>query len=186
MCRVKSFDFQKVFIFLWVFVFIIFILSGMINNSNYKSILFSNASFIVPNRVAENTNRTEGDDFVFLYSGDYLVLGVGPDCQKVDDDVLEHFNISYEDLEKVKTITYEDELTKLISFKSGVTVYSGKTDKPSYDEYFIQFRSDDREEIVLVYRKDNKTVIEMIMAPSGDISKKEIVKMHGNMGYYSK
>ncbi len=74
-------------------------------------------------------------------------------------------------------------MTELFRDGSGEVVDSSKTDKPSFDKYFIRYRLKDVEKIILVFKANNKCVIEIIVAPKGDITKKELLKMLGNIRY---
>lgn len=65
----------------------------------------------------------------------------------------------------------------------GVVVDCGKTDKPSFDAYFLQYRFDNIEKIIYAFTADNKSVVEIIVAPRGDMSKKEITDMYGSLRY---
>ena len=112
----------------------------MINNSKYDVIKFGDAHFRLPNRITVSLDRIEGEDYVFLHSDDYLVLGVGHDCEGIDSDILEQFDISFEKLNEVNSIKHAYELTELVGNSSGVVVDSGGSNKPSFDEYFLQYR----------------------------------------------
>ena len=118
-----------------------------------------------------------------LKSDDYMILGVGPDCEGIDSDILECFDISFEKIKEVNSSKYAYELIKLAESGNGVVVDCGKTDKPSFDAYFLQYRSDNIEKIIYAFTADNKSVVEIIVAPRGDISKKEIKDMYGSLRY---
>lgn len=183
MCRVKTIDWPKIWIYIIIFVAIIGVTVGTANNSKYDVIRFGDAHFRLPNRITGSLDRIDGENYVFLHSDDYLVLGVGPDCEGIDSDILEQFDISFEKLKEVNSIKYEYELTELVGDSDGVVVDSGKTDKPSFDKYYIRYKSDNVEKIILVFTANNKSVIEIIVAPKDDISKKEFTEMLGTIRY---
>ncbi|WP_022767543.1 hypothetical protein [Butyrivibrio sp. NC2007] len=70
---------------------------------------------------------------------------------------------------------------RIVGFDEGRLIDSEKTNKPSYDKYFIQYRTKDCDEIILFFTSDEKNLIEIIIAPKNDISLKEIEMMHGTM-----
>ena len=175
----KKFNYQKIIIFFMLFVFVIAIVIGTIDNSKYEPIIFGDSSFLLPKRITEGMNRSDGEDYVYIQNDDYLVLGIGPDCEDVDEDILERFNISPEDIDNANSIRTGMELMKLIRDTDGVIVDTGRADKPSFDCFFVHFRSDGWEEVILAYRADDKNLIEIIIAPENDISDKEIIKMNG-------
>ena len=183
MCRVKTIDWPKIWIYIIIFVAIIGVTVGTANNSKYDVIRFGDAHFRLPNRITGSLDRIDGENYVFLHSDDYLVLGVGPDCESVDSDILEQFDISFEKIKEVNSIKNAYELTEFVGNNSGVVVDSGVSNKPSFDECFLQYRFDDVEKIIYFFTADNKSVIEIIIAPRGDISKKEIEEMYGSLAY---
>ena len=85
----KKIDYQKIFIYMMIFAWMIGFAVTLNENSEYDVIRFGNAHFHLPKRITENLERTEGENYVFLQSDDYLVLGVGPDCEGVDDAIKE-------------------------------------------------------------------------------------------------
>ncbi|MBO4458082.1 MAG: hypothetical protein J5802_10205 [Butyrivibrio sp.] len=179
----KKIDYQKIFIYMMIFAWMIGFAVTLNENSEYDVIRFGNAHFHLPKRITENLERTEGENYVFLQSDDYLVLGVGPDCEGVDDAILEQFNISFEDLKEIDSIKYETELIKLVGENDGVIVESGKTNKPSYDIYVMRHRLREREKIIIAYKEDNKCAIQILCAPKGDITKKELDYMYGGIRF---
>ncbi|WP_026655019.1 MULTISPECIES: hypothetical protein [unclassified Butyrivibrio] len=183
MCRVKKVDWSKIWVYIVVFVIILFMVKGMNKNSKYDVIRFGDTHFRLPNRITGGLDRIEGEDYVFLHSDDYLVLGVGPDCEGIDSDILEQFDISFEKIKEVNSIKNAYELTEFVGNNSGVVVDSGVSNKPSFDECFLQYRLEDIEKIIYFFTADNKSVIEIIVAPRGDISKKEIEEMYGSLAY---
>ena len=66
---------------------------------------------------------------------------------------------------------------------NGVIVNKSKTVKPSYELFFIQYRLDDCDEMIFVYRSENKNVIEIVVSPTGDITQSEISHMFGSIRY---
>ena len=105
-------------------------------------------------------------------------MGIGPDPGDIDSSILDQFNISNEDLAKLRSVKTEYDLLRIVGFDEGRLVDSGKTNKPSYDKFFIQYRTRDCDEIILFYTSDEKNLIEIIIAPKNDISQKEIEMMH--------
>ena len=176
----KKFD---IFLIIWPFVIIGFIFFGMMNNTKYTVVSFGDAHLQVPNRVAENTTRVDGEGYVFLHSDDYLVLGVEPDCESIDPAILEQFDVSFEKIKEINSIKYAYELISLVGDEDGVVVDFGKADKPSYEQCFLQYRSGDMEEIIYTFTAENKSAIEIIVAPRGDISKKEVNDMYGSVRF---
>lgn len=179
----KKFEYQKLFLYIMFFFLIIFMSVQMMNDSKYDVISFGDAHFRLPKRITGSLERIEGKEYVFLKSDDYMILGVGPDCEGIDSDILECFDISFEKIKEVNSIKYAYELIKLAESGNGVVVDCGKTDKPSFDAYFLQYRSDNVEKIIYAFTADNKSVVEIIVAPRGDMSKKEITDMYGSLRY---
>ena len=136
----------------------------------------------VPKRIFDKCEGYSCDDYSVLQSDDYFIVGIGPDCKNIDDSVLDTLNISYKDIEKVNSIKYPDELNCLIG-ANGVIVNKSKTVKPSYELFFIQYRLDDCDEMIFVYRSENKNVIEIVVSPTGDITQSEISHMFGSISY---
>ena len=97
-----------------IFVFIISVVMGAIDNSKYDVIKFGDAHFILPKRIAECVDKNEGEDYVFLQSDKYFILGIGPECDEVDNVILEQFDVSYEKLKGINSIEHEYELEKLL------------------------------------------------------------------------
>ncbi len=114
MCRGKTFDWAKIWMYIVIFVIIIVMASGMNRNSKYDVIRFGDAHFRLPNRITGSLDRIDGENYVFLHSDDYLVLGVGPDCEGIDSDILKQFDISFEKIIEVNSIKYAYELTELV------------------------------------------------------------------------
>jgi len=179
----KKFDYQKLYIYIMIFIAFIGINVGMINNSKYDVIEFGKAYFRLPKRITGSLDRIEGKEYIFLKSDEYLILGVGPDCEDIDSDILEYFDISFEKLKDVNSIKYAYELLEIVGNGNGVVVNCGKTDKPSFDKYFLQYRSDNIEKSIYVFTAYNKSAIEIIVAPVGDISTKETDEMYGSLRY---
>ncbi|SFV03695.1 hypothetical protein [Butyrivibrio sp. INlla21] len=179
----KKCAFQKIFIFFMILVFTIAIVIAFANNSKYEPIILDNSSFLLPKRITEGMKRSDGEGYVFFQSDDYQVLGVESECHTIDDTILDSINISNEDLNKIKSINSEYELMEFVDDTSGTLVDSGRTDKPSFDNYFIRYRGDDFERVVLAYKEGDKTLLEIIDTPLDDLSEKEIIKMLGNMGF---
>ena len=181
MSRINKIDYSKLFIFVMLFVLIISMAHGIIDNSKYKVVRFSNSNFLIPQRIYDGLSRIDGDKYVYFESEDYYVLGIDPECEGIDVQLLERFNIVNDIFEKRKDIDKEYDLLSLLENVNGNIVYKGRTKKPSYDKYFIQLRCDDYDEIVLFFESDGRSVIEIIIAPQNDFSEKEIIKMHGNI-----
>ena len=123
----KKFEYQKLFLYIMFFFLTIFMSVQMMNDSKYDVISFGDAHFRLPKRITGSLDRIEGKEYVFLKSDDYLILGVGPDCEDID--------------------------------------------------------SDNVEKIIYAFTADNKSVVEIIVAPRGDMSKKEITDMYGSLRY---
>lgn len=181
MPRINKIDYSKIFILVMLFVLIISMAHGIIDNSKYKVVRFFNSNFLIPQRIYDGLSRIDGDKYVYFESEDYYVLGIDPECEDIDVQLLERFNIVNDIFEKRKDIEKEYDLLNLLENVNGNIVYKGRTNKPSYDKYFIQLRSDDYDETVLFFESDGRSVIEIIIAPQNDLSEKEIIKMHGNM-----
>ena len=178
----KKFDYQKLFLYLWIFAVVIGFAALMVNNSNYEVVMIDETGFLLPKRIFEDMERTEGEGFSLSKSGECLVLGVESDCTGVDADILEQFNITEEDLVRARNIKYAYELKELAGIGNGVVADCGKTGKPSFDKFFLKYRADDREEIFLLYRGKERTALGIIIAPSGEFSDKEIEEMYGSIG----
>ena len=136
----------------------------------------------VPKRIFDKCEGYSCDDYTVLQADGYFIVGIGPDCNSIESSVLDALNISYKDIEKVNSIKYPDELNCLIG-ANGVIVNKSKTVKPSYELFFIQYRLDDCDEMIFVYRSENKNVTEIVVSPTGDISQSEISHMIGSIRY---
>ena len=178
----KKFDYQKLFLYLWILAVLIGFTALMVNNSNYEVVMIDETGFLLPNRMFEGMERTEGEGFSFSKSGECLVLGVESECTGIDAAILEQFNITEENLKRAPNIKYAYELKDLAGIGNGVVLDYGKTGKPSYDKFFLKYRADDREEIFLLYRGKERTALGIVIVPTGEFSDKEIEAMYGSIG----
>ena len=173
---------QIIFLASAIVFMIIFFSFQFYKDTKYINIDAGYGYCAVPKRVFDKCEGYSCDDYTVLQSDGYFIVGIGPDCKSIESSVLDALNISYKDIEKVNSIKYPDELNCLIG-ANGVIVNKSKTVKPSYELFFLQYRLDDCDEMVFVYRSENKNVIEIVVSPMGDISQSEINYMFGNISY---
>ncbi len=175
---------NPVFLFIPLMIFmILFVAYTEYDKTNYSILQVGSGHVHIPKRIAEVSELEGYDNYAVLKADDYLILAVGPDCKGVDDASLKLFDITNDNLEDMKSIKYANELLELVGEKNGNIIVSGKTDKPSYENFYVKCRLEENDEIIFVYKSENKTVIEIIIAPVNDISKSEINKMWGGIRY---
>lgn len=68
----KKFDYQKLFLYLWILAVLIGFTALMVNNSNYEVVMIDETGFLLPNRIFEGMERIEGEGFSFSKSGECL------------------------------------------------------------------------------------------------------------------
>ncbi len=176
---------QMIFLLVMGLIFIIYIVIGSINNANYEVFKMGEASIILPKKVVNRISISEGESYVFGHSEDYIVLGCDIGKSSIDNDYLEKVYLNDYVLQKLGKIKSVEEIISILDIPSDNILDSGKTDKPSFENYYVHYKKEGKEIAILIYEKDNHGILEIMIFPEGDISKNEIIKMLGNMGYTS-
>ena len=174
---------QKLFLLAMVSIFVICIIIGSIDNANYEVLKMGEASIILPKKIVDRTSMSEGENYVFFDSKDYVVLGCDINSSSIDNNYLEKVNLDDYAIQKLGKIKSVEEMISILDISSNNILDSGKTDKPSFDNYYVHYKKAGKEIATLVYQKDSHSILEIVIFPEGDISKSEIIKMLGNMGY---
>ncbi|SOB98763.1 hypothetical protein [Pseudobutyrivibrio ruminis] len=174
---------QKRFLIIWVLIVAIGMIFGCINNSKYEHVKVGDGSMTIPKRIYDTCTEYNAGDYVVLESEDYLILGIGADCKKVDESVLEKFGFSNNIIGKINNIDSPYEIMYLLDEPVENYVDSGETNKPSFDDYYIKYKSDGREVSVFVYVSDNRGMAEIVVGPEVDLSRKETIDIIGGLQF---
>lgn len=170
---------QVVIFAIGIIFMVIFFLIQAYQDTKYCIVRGGEGHYSVPKRIVDKCEFYVYEGYSMLQSDDYFIVGIGPDCKSIDSYVLNTLNISFKDIEKVNSIKYAYELNNLIGTSEGKIIDSSKIEKPSYELFFLQYRTDDCDEMIFVHRAENKSVIEIVVSPTKDISQSEINHMLG-------
>ena len=160
------------------FAFVIWTISVSINNSKYAYFKVGGGNMAIPKRVYDLCTKNEDEDYLMLKADDYFVLGIGPDCWDIDDSIIEEYGINNTIIKRIGSVESTGDLMLLFNVSQENLIDSGKTNKPSYDAYFIQYKNQGQEVVVLLYKKQDRRMAEIVIAPEGDLSRKEIIDIH--------